>query len=147
MRNTCTVGERLRTFGQSCWRRKKAAIKIFEMLQTTTYSKFDLLGNWSQTTYWKTVIAFVLGNHRIRDKYVPKKYFYTFRINQITFTYGERKEKRPNFYGMFSQNLSISTAFTAILKNEATTMQRNLFKYFTSLICRKSGCYVLYCRL
>ena len=48
---------------------------------------------------------------------------------------------------MFSQNLPISTAFTAILKNEATTMQRNLFKYFTSLICRKSGCYVLYCRL
>ena len=48
---------------------------------------------------------------------------------------------------MFSQNLPISTAFTAILKNEATTMQHNLFKYFTSLICGKSGCYILYCRL
>ena len=45
-----------------------------------------------------------------------KKYFYTFRINQITFTYGERKKERPNFYGMFSQNLPISAAFTAILK-------------------------------
>ena len=44
-----------------------------------------------------------------------KKYFYTFRINQITFTYGERKKERPNFYGMFSQNLLISAAFTAIM--------------------------------
>ena len=45
-----------------------------------------------------------------------EKYFYTFRINQITFTYGERKKERPNFYGMFSQNLPNSAAFTAILK-------------------------------
>ena len=45
-----------------------------------------------------------------------KKYFYTFRINQVIFTYGERKKERPNFYGMFSQNLPISAAFTAILK-------------------------------
>ena len=43
-----------------------------------------------------------------------KKYFYTFRINQVI--YGERKKERPNFYGMFSQNLPISAAFTAILK-------------------------------
>ena len=47
-----------------------------------------------------------------------KKYFYTFRINQITFTYGERKKERPNFYGMFSQNLPISAAFSAILKTK-----------------------------
>ena len=47
-----------------------------------------------------------------------KKYFYTFRINQITFTYGERKKERPNFYGMFSQNLPIFAAFTAILKTK-----------------------------
>ena len=39
----------------------------------------------------KTVIAFVLENHRIRDKYV-QKYFYTFRINKIIFTNGERKK-------------------------------------------------------
>ena len=45
-----------------------------------------------------------------------KKYFYTFRINQITFTYGERKKERPNFYGMFRQNLPNSAALTAILK-------------------------------
>ena len=45
-----------------------------------------------------------------------KKYFYTFRINQITFTYGERKKERPIFYGMFSQNLPISATFIAILK-------------------------------
>ena len=45
-----------------------------------------------------------------------KKYFYTFRINQITFTYGERKKEWPNFYGMFRQNLPNSAVFTAILK-------------------------------
>ena len=45
-----------------------------------------------------------------------KKYFYTFRINQITFTYGERKKERPTFYEMFSQNLPNSAAFTAIWK-------------------------------
>ena len=39
-----------------------------------------------------------------------KNYFYTFRINQSTFTYGERKTERPNFYGMFSQSLPISAA-------------------------------------
>ena len=43
--------------------------------KTTTYIKFDLLENLSQITYRKTVIAFVLGNHRIRDKYVPKNTF------------------------------------------------------------------------
>ena len=45
-----------------------------------------------------------------------KKYFYTFRITQITFTYGERKTERPNFYEMFSQNLPNFAAFTAIFK-------------------------------
>ena len=45
-----------------------------------------------------------------------KKYFYTFRINQITFTYGTRKKEQPNFYEMFSQNLPNSATFTAILK-------------------------------
>ena len=45
-----------------------------------------------------------------------KKYFYTFRTNQITFTHGERKKERPNVYGMFSQNLPIFAALTAILK-------------------------------
>ena len=47
-----------------------------------------------------------------------KKYFYTFRINKIIFTNGERKKERPNFYRMFSQNLQISTAFIVILKME-----------------------------
>ena len=47
-----------------------------------------------------------------------KKYFYTFTINKIIFTNGERKKERPNFFGMFSQNLPISTAFIAILEME-----------------------------
>ena len=45
-----------------------------------------------------------------------KQYFYTFRINQVIFTYGERWKEWPNCYGMFSQNLPISAALTAILK-------------------------------
>ena len=49
-------------------------------------------------------------------KNTHKRYFYTFRINQITSTYGERKKERPNFYGMFRQSLLNSAAFTAILK-------------------------------
>ena len=108
MREThCTVGERLRAFSQSCWRRIRAAIQIFERLQTTMYIKFDLLENWSQITYLRT-IEYATNTY--------KKYFYTFRINQVIFTYGERKKERPNFYRMFSQNLPISAAFTAILK-------------------------------
>ena len=71
------------------------------------YIKFDLLENWSQITYLRT-IEYATNTY--------KKYFYTFRINQVIFTYGERKKERPNFYRMFSQNLPISAAFTAILK-------------------------------
>ena len=35
---------------------------------------------------------------------------------KYTFTFSKRKRKRLNFYGMFSQNLSISAAFDATLK-------------------------------
>ena len=45
-----------------------------------------------------------------------KKHLYTFRINQSSCTHGKRKKERPNYYGIFSQNLKISAAFTAILK-------------------------------
>ena len=44
-----------------------------------------------------------------------KKYFYTFRINKITFTNSERRKELLNFYGMFGKNLPISAAFIAIL--------------------------------
>ena len=55
-----------------------------------------------------------------------KKYFYTFRIRKITFTYGERNKERPNVYGMFSQNLPISAAFTAILIKVLCELTRKL---------------------
>ena len=45
-----------------------------------------------------------------------KRYFYTFEINQSTFTYGEGKKERPDFYGMFSQSLPISAAFILKMK-------------------------------
>ena len=109
---------RLRAFGQSCWRRIKAAIQIFERLQTTTYIKFDLLENRSpsQITYWKNSDCVCPWGTVEYATNTDKKYCYTFRINQITFTYGERKKQRPNFYGMVGQNLPIFAAFTAILK-------------------------------
>ena len=58
---------------ESVWERLVWAVEGgSKRLQTTTYIKFDLLENRSQITYWKTVIAFVPGNHRVRDKYVQK---------------------------------------------------------------------------
>ena len=63
---------------------------------------------------WKKVIASSLETTEYATV-TYKKYLYTFRINQITFTYGEMKNERPVSYGMFSQNLSISTPSTATL--------------------------------
>ena len=48
------------------------------------------------------------------------KYFNTFKINQITFTYGEGKMEQPNFYGMFSQ-----FRFQRNIEDNTTTIQRN----------------------
>ena len=62
----------------------------------------------------KTVIVFVHENHRICGKYV-QKYFYTFRINQSTFTYGERERNGLTFTEC-SVSLPISAAFNARLK-------------------------------
>ena len=89
-----------------------------------------------------------------------KKYFYTFRINQITFTYGERKKERPNFYGMFSQNLPNSAAFTAILKMklpqcnaigvrtppgcESAAFADWLFYLLSDISCRTNVCNTLF---
>ena len=77
------------------------------------YIKFDLLE--------KPVSNYILENI---DCVCPweyatntyKKYFCTFRIDQITFPYGERKKEWPNFSGMFSQKLLISAAFSAMFK-------------------------------
>ena len=82
----------LRAFGQSCWRRIKVAIQIFERLQTTTYIKFDLFENRSQIAYWKTMIAFVLKNYRMRDKYEQKILLHI--QNKSNYIYSWWKEKR-----------------------------------------------------
>ena len=102
---------RLSAFGQSCWRRIKVALKIFEELQTMTYNEFDLLENRSQITCKKQCLRLSLWATNTYEKC-----FYTFRIHKIILTYGKRKKKRPNSYGMFNQNLPISAAFPAILK-------------------------------
>ena len=115
---------RLRAFGQSSWRRIKAAIQIFEKLQTTTYINFDLLENRSQITYWKTVIAFVLGNHRIRNKYEQKN---TLHIqNKSNYIYLWWKEKGTALFLLNVQSKSADfCCFHRHIENEATTMQRN----------------------
>ena len=48
-----------------------------------------------------------------------EKYFYTFRIYQIIFTYSEMKKKRPNFYGIFAD----FCRFYRNIENNATSMQ------------------------
>ena len=60
-----------------------------------------------------------------------KTFSYTFRIDQIPFTYGERKKERLNFPRIFSQNLLISAAFTTILKMKPT--QCNAIRVHTAL--------------
>ena len=111
--------------------------------------QFDLLEIRSQITYKKTVrlslrtIQYATNTH--------KRYFYTFRINQITFTYGERKKERPNFYGMFRQNLPNSAAFTAYWKwsyHNATQsecahrLDDNIFQIDRSLVLMRA-CFLL----
>ena len=62
----------------------------------------------------KTVIAFFLEKHRIRDKYV-NKYFYTYRIYQITCTLLRNVQSKSADCCCFHRHI----------ENEATTMQRN----------------------
>ena len=55
-----------------------------------------------------------------------KKYFYTFRINQVMFTYGERKKERPTFTEFSGKICRFKLTWDRHIKNnEATTMQRN----------------------
>ena len=61
------------------------------------------------------MIAFVLENHRIRDKYVQKILLHIQNKSGYIYLWWRKKE-RPNFDRMFSQNLPISAAFIAILK-------------------------------
>ena len=116
-----SVWERLVRAVEEGSKRPSKCLKGFKLRRTSnlTFSKTDLKLHTEKQRLRLSLrtVWYATNTH--------KKYFYTFRINQITFTYGERKKERPNFYWMFSQNLPISSVFTAILKNEATTMQRN----------------------
>ena len=126
-----SIWERLVRAVEEGWKRPSKSSKGFK-LRRTSNSTFSKTGLKLHTK--KTVIAFVPENHRIRDKYV-QKYFNTFRINQITFTYSERKKERPIFYGMFSQNLPISATFIAILK--ITLTQFKTIGVRTPQLCKR----------
>ena len=65
-----------------------------------------------------------------------KTFSYTFRIDQIPFTYGERKKEQLNFPRICSQNLLISAAFTTILKMKPT--QCNAIRVHTALASEPS---------
>ena len=68
------------------------------------------------------MIPFVLDNQlKLRDMRTEN----TFKINQVKFTYGERKKEWSNFYGMFSQNLRFFPFHRHKVENNETTMQRN----------------------
>ena len=115
---------RWRAFGQSCWRRIKAAIQIFERLQTTTYIKFDLLEIRSQITYKKTVIAFVLENHRIRDKYEQKILLHIQNKSNYIYLWWKEKGTAELLRNIQSKSAEFCR-FHRHIENEATTMQRN----------------------
>ena len=84
-----------------------------------------------------------------------KKLFYTFRINQIKFTYGKRKKERINFCRKFRQILPISAAFTATMKITLPAMRRNLsaqtpvivniltLDYLHKSMISKATCYII----
>lgn len=84
-----------------------------------------------------------------------KKLFYTFRINQIKFTYGKRKKERINFCRMFRQILPISAASTATMKITLPAMRRNLsaqtpvivniltLDYLHKSMISKATCYII----
>lgn len=84
-----------------------------------------------------------------------KKLFYTFRINQIKFTYGKRKKERINFCRMLRQILPISAASTATMKITLQAMRRNLsaqtpvivniltLDYLHKSMISKATCYII----
>ena len=108
---------RWRAFGQSCWRRIKAVIQIFEKLQTTTYINFDLLENRSQITYWKTVIAYETNTTKTILLHIQ---------NKSNYIYLWWKEKGTALFLLNVQSKSADfCCFHRHIENEATTMQRN----------------------
>ena len=64
----------------------------------------------------KTVIAFVLQNHRIRDKYVRKILLQIQNKSNYIYLWWKGKGTASLFYGMFRQNLRNSAALVAVLK-------------------------------
>ena len=112
MGDTCTVGERLVRAVEEGSKRPSKPLKGYKLWSTPTLTfsktglKLHTKKQWLRLSL--RTIEYATNTY--------KKYFYTFRKNQITFTYGERKKECPSFYGMFGQNLPISAAFTASLK-------------------------------
>ena len=108
---------------ESVWKRLARAVKEGSKRPSKSLKVFKLRPT-SNLTFSKTGLKLHTEKQRLRLSLrtvwyatnTHKNYFYTCRINQITFTYGERKKERPNFYRMFSQNLPISSVFTALLK-------------------------------
>ena len=84
--------------------------------KASNYDVHQIWPSWKPVSKYilKTVIAFVPKNRWIRD--TCESELHTVRINQITLAYGEKKKERPNFCGIFLQNLLISTDFTATIK-------------------------------
>ena len=61
--------------------------------------KSSKLRRISTLTFSKTGLKLLTEKQLLHTRQIrPKQYFYTFRINQIIFTYGERKKERPYFY-------------------------------------------------
>ena len=74
---------------------KRITFLIFERLQTMTFIERSKTGFKLQSKKQWLRLSLRIIEYATNT---CKKYFYTFRINQISFNYGERKKEQHNFY-------------------------------------------------
>ena len=112
---------------------KRITFLIFERLQTMTFIERSKTGFKLQSK--KQWLRFSLKIIEYATN-TCKKYFYTFRINQISFNYGERKKEQHNFYRQVKLCWFPSLSLPHWKKN-ATTMQRKRSAQTVRLACTK----------
>ena len=99
---------------------KRITFLIFERLQTMTFIERSKTGFKLQSKKQWLRLSLRIIEYATNT---CKKYFYTFRINQISFNYGERKKEQNNFYRQVKLCWFPSLSLPHWKKN-ATTMQR-----------------------
>ena len=103
-----SIWERLVRAVKEGSKRPSKSLKGYKLRRTSNLT-FLLLEMRSQITYQKTVIAFVLENHTIRDKYSQKILLHI--QNKSNYIYLWWKEKRMNEATTMQRNRSAHTAW------------------------------------